>query len=908
MKLRHFTFLSLFISFTLFANATPIVETVSSFTNKTVVIDTEKDLHITATNFAMVNSTVNLATENSWLFFDNIKPSNVLSAYGNMILINGQPLVANKNARVSIYAQGTVIIPQNNSFQPLEVFTDVNYTGESAKYNLNYYYRPVAGNDTLSKSIGAMDNKISSFKLKRGYMATLGNSPDGTEYSRVFIADKEDINIPQVQAEFQKSISFIRVMRWEWPTKKGWAGWIESDFNQMDATWFYTWGADQKSTINSEFVPERHHIDWPSFGEIGAVTNVTHLLGLNEPDHSEQANAMVADAVAEAPRMLATGLRVGSPAATNFSWLYDYMARCKALNYRIDFVAIHAYWGGMTPQQWYNTLKDIYVRTGRPLWITEWNNGANWTNETWPSGVAAQQQKQLNDLKGILQVMDTASFVERYSIYNWVEDKRAMILPDGSITPAGIYYRDNKSVMAYNSKYEVIPVWTPLNPTLAIPVRKKDKSIELSWKDINGGLVSRYIVERQVENEEFKEIAQINDKNLTTYVDKELLTNTGYINYRVKSVLKDKSLTSNVTSYYLALGSGSMQYGNVTPSNAVGLTCAFQKGFSSSPVVVSGITSYNNSLALPLTQSIDLLDSTSFVFRLVPWLYLNNPVFTKSESVSFLSLAVGKYQWGSIHAQANLAENINGAWKTINFAEPFETTPVVFASQVTNRSQIPTAIDIKNVTKTGFQIQLVKEDAQKKKVLARENVTYIAATPGVGNYGDKRLIVGITAENSVGGIYYSANIAFNESFVKPALFASMQTANDTVTCTLRYNRLWTNQAIIFKSRESSMSNTQTNIAKETVGWMVLETDAATSVNGLKSQQSDSEWKIYPNPVGDVLYVNSHLNTTTKLTIYNMLGEKIMDNLTGNKIDVSQLPKGFYILNINNSSTFQFFKK
>ena len=22
---------------------------------------------------------------------------------------------------------------------------------------------------------------------------------------------------------------------------------------------------------------------------------------------------------------------------------------------------------------------------GRPVWITEWNNGANWTNEYWPT-------------------------------------------------------------------------------------------------------------------------------------------------------------------------------------------------------------------------------------------------------------------------------------------------------------------------------------------------------------------------------------------------------------------------------------------------------------------------------------------------------------------------------------------
>src|SRR5665647_255712 len=126
--------------------------------------------------------------------------------------------------------------------------------------------------------------------------------------------------------------------------------------------------------------------------------------------------------------MLRTGLRIGSPACTNFSWLYQFMDSCKARNYRVDYVAVHGYWGGKTPQNWYNDLKYIHDRTGRPIWITEWNNGANWTSEWWPSDVPSQQAKQLADIKGILTVLDTAHFIERYSIYNWVEDKRAMIL------------------------------------------------------------------------------------------------------------------------------------------------------------------------------------------------------------------------------------------------------------------------------------------------------------------------------------------------------------------------------------------------------------------------------------------------------------------------------------------------
>jgi hypothetical protein len=39
--------------------------------------------------------------------------------------------------------------------------------------------------------------------------------------------------------------------------------------------------------------------------------------------------------------------------------------------------------------------------------------------------------------------------VERYAIYNWVEDCRQLVRKDGSLTPAGEVYRDRKSPLSY---------------------------------------------------------------------------------------------------------------------------------------------------------------------------------------------------------------------------------------------------------------------------------------------------------------------------------------------------------------------------------------------------------------------------------------------------------------------------
>ena len=45
--------------------------------------------------------------------------------------------------------------------------------------------------------------------------------------------------------------------------------------------------------------------------------------------------------------MMESGLRLGTPAiADNLNWLYSFLDECKKRNYRVDYVAVHAYWGG----------------------------------------------------------------------------------------------------------------------------------------------------------------------------------------------------------------------------------------------------------------------------------------------------------------------------------------------------------------------------------------------------------------------------------------------------------------------------------------------------------------------------------------------------------------------------------
>lgn len=496
--------------------------------NTNFIVPGKTDLHLTGEYTPLINSTVELNAEDAWLFFDNIKPSDVVANWLSKVTINGVPASGNPDVRVAIYKNGTVVIPygKQTNTKALEVFTGANLTGNTKAFEIETYHN----------SLDTFNNKIRSFKLRRGYMATLANNPDGSGYSRVFIANDEDLIVNAMPQGLDTTVSFIRIFRWDWISKKGKAGWSPAKIN---STWYYDWNIGGAAAANYDYAIIRQNGGWPSWTDLNNKKNVNHLLGFNEPDRPDQANMTVDQAFSQWPDMMKSGLRIGSPApaSPHNSWITDFLAKCDQLNYRVDFVAIHCYWGGLTPQQWYSQLKSIYDRVKRPLWITEWNNGANWTTESWPTDPQAQFEKQYNDMKGILQVLDTTSFVERYAIYDWVENKRAMVLAD-TLTLAGKYYAANKSNFAYNPQKAFVHNWKLVAPTLSAAINSDDYfKATLTWKDLNGETGSKYILERKVDGVDtaylpVQEFAGYPVAGNITYVDSVFNKAT----YRVKAV------------------------------------------------------------------------------------------------------------------------------------------------------------------------------------------------------------------------------------------------------------------------------------------------------------------------------------------------------------------------------------
>ena len=136
--------------------------------------------------------------------------------------------------------------------------------------------------------------------------------------------------------------------------------------------------------------------------------------------------------------------------------------------------------------------------------MTEWNNGASWTTEGWPSSYSDKLAKQKNAIKYILSVLDNASFIERYSLYNWDSYYRAAISWDSDknswwVTPCGEVYRDTHPTHAYNEKMQKVPIgWFPgINKEnkFSFTFVESTQNILMSITNKNGDFTGQEIIE-----------------------------------------------------------------------------------------------------------------------------------------------------------------------------------------------------------------------------------------------------------------------------------------------------------------------------------------------------------------------------------------------------------------------------
>lgn len=895
--------------------------TVPGYTDREVIISGRSDLIITAQTSAAAlnNSVIHLNSEDSWVIFENLRPTHVIDSLIRHIFVNNRPAVNRSNVRVAIYAHGAVVIPHSPDYRPLTFFSGQNFSGESVTFPLYTYHN----------GLGAMDRRMRSFRLKRGYMATFATESDGMGYSRVFIADNEDLEFATMNFLLDETVSFVRVFEWDYVSKKGWCGSGSgggNDAERVRATWWYSWSADQQSRTNQSYVPIRQNLGWPSWREINGLTRVNHLLGFNEPDRPDQSNMTVAQALAMWPEFMRSGLRIGTPAtASPNAWLYEFVDSVKARNWRLDFLAVHAYWGGKSPQSWYHDLRQVHLRTGLPIWIKEWNNGANWTTERWPNRVGndvpltpANAQKQLNDLRAILNVLDTASFIERHSIYNWVQDARAIILSgdfrvttraDGvtrdtvflqnGLTPAGVMFRDTRSRMAFNRRNEVIPTWRiHRNPTFSVFFGVN--TVVVTVNDRNGSLSRGFILERRVGNGNFEVIVDSDSRTVRNHSE-ALDISQGAVQFRVRTKILDGTLShySPAIGYDITQGDEQVQFGRIRVSSNDWNSVFFNQPFSAIPAVVTGPPSNNNVSAL-MTPRVRFISRTSrFQIQASTWQYQNLTSLANEEVIPYMAMLPGTYDFNGVRG-LSATSTASAAWTTVTFPTPFEVAPVVFVNQLLSPTSFATVVRVRNVTPTGFQVRIFREEGVTTAP-GTETISYIALTPGRGEFNGHRFVVGRTANDFVTAS--ARQILFNDTIDNPIFMAQMQTCNDEATAALRLFHLSKTGAFVFKQRERSVSTG--SVAAESAGWVVI--DPVKIVQSVGTVR-DNQLSITPNPVRDVISISNQIIVGEQVQIFSLSGVLVKTiTLESNQIDVRDMLPGSYLIRGSSFSPTKFIK-
>lgn len=889
-----------------------------------VTISEAVDYHISGSEPFAVSGSVDITNPEAVLIFDGLRPSQVLSSCLSYISINGEKAVDKTNCRVGIYENGCIVYPHPDTAyeEALTVYTDAGFAGESRQGFIPY---------TKYISLGEFTDNIESFKLKRGYMVTMACNTDGTGYSRVFIAQDEDLDVDlSVEKNgmyLRNRIGFIRVFPWNKVTKKGNAGGDPGQLAALKVTWYYDWNNTTPSSRDYEYIPHHHHEGWPAWTSINGRNDVNTVLGNNEPnnqsDDKEQyikvediESTFFGENGSWQTGAYSGGFRIGSPAMTSgnsrSSWLTTFMSLAEKYNCRVDFICDHYYVHNNGGNYSWNVDANASTYGGRPTWITEWNYGANWTTsgESWPdpdmSASDANQTTLKNALQDILSNgLEPNDNCERYAIYNWVQDARAVYL-DSKLTKGGEYYASVKSKPAYTNGGGYIPKWNYWAPQdLALTYKNTTKRATLSWKHWNGKQTDSVFVERKIEGVDADFVA-ITKKAMTslktlTYTD-TLVGKSGLVTYRIKDYDSDgKQRVSGEVAVTVgsAMGNDVIQYGRLTISNLDEVSTDFAATYAETPSVFMGLVTNGNATVYPCNL-ITSVAKTKFGYKLFPWSHSGTQTLANNEQIAFMAIPAGNYTYGSMDIEVGTVK-VKSDTLDVVFNKPFPegVVPVVITELKPTLKTSPIMMKAWDVTNTGFKATIMYEAGAGTNIRVAQNMSYMAVTPGQEYIGDGIMISAGRGENPAYGSTYKSETFTREVYDQegdsmrldtlrldnPYIFGSLQTYNVNAGTILRNQRDITVDVdgkeyvtgirlrrIVDKSAPTSVKDTKATA--DTFGWIALS--AADDEVGIEDVvMAKSENPLAVEVINRCIYVDGVDN----FEVYTVSGTKVAANAT-----------------------------
>ena len=478
-----------------------------------VTISDDTDYIISSTTPFTDEAIVNIAnTEHAVLILENVKPSAALPLIHQHVLIDGEAAQNGTNCQVKIYAQGTIVMPYPSNHHPLTVYSEQNFQGdECSDFGLEH-----TGGYMNTLTDKKLNNRIRSFRLKRGYMVTFALRPGGRGYSRCFIAADRDLEVATLPAILDNKISSYRVFKWNNTSKKGLASNTSMGDNQLlNTTACYDWAVGYDMSPDFECVPHHIYEDWPSSSACGSATWSPHMQTNNEPGNSADDHPQTVKQILDNwENLMATGMRLCSPSSHDGSLnhLREFMDSIDARGWRCDIIDLHCYWPESSFSEW--SFKSQWVdRYHRPIWISEWVWGASWnSNGAFANGVTEAQNAEA--VERICTKLNNWDYIERYYYWNSERDPSRLV-KDGKLTQTGQYYANMKTGMGYNGRYDFIPK-TPRQGSpqnIEVSYDKQSRTAHLRWYEPNGEMNQTHRVERRLsESSRWETLADISSQ------------------------------------------------------------------------------------------------------------------------------------------------------------------------------------------------------------------------------------------------------------------------------------------------------------------------------------------------------------------------------------------------------------
>lgn len=902
MKLKGIV-LSALLALGLTVHAANTVTTVNQVTSE-ITLSTNTDYVITSTTPFTANGKVNITnTDHAVLIIQNIRPSQVLEQrlLSGHVFINGEQAMNGANCQVRMYAHGTIIMPYDKDIKPLTVYSEPNFEGTA----VNDFGLEHSGGFMNTLTEEKLNNQIRSFKLKRGYMVTFATGKSGWGYSRCFIADTEDLEFAELPTVFDGRISSYRVFQWHDAEKKGLASDTRDSANDLLTTsWCYDWATGFSHLPDRECVPHQIYVAWPSASACGSVDYACHMKTNNEPGNSDDDTPQDVETILNQwQELMRTGLRLCSESSHDGSWAHldEFIAEVDRRGWRCDILDLHCYWsGGFDNMQYY------YEKYGkRPIWISEFVWGASWNNNgifaTDRSFSEANQQKNLDAMRGILTSLNKSPYVERYAYWNSEADCSKLLRGESELSLTGKYYQTLQSGMAYRKEYEKIPnvVYTSPANVVGTWANQAKGVYKLSWEDTNGDMLNEILVQRMADEEEgYITISTIKpaDQNgkKVTYTFQDTLTAAGIYEYRIINVTAENKMLSSSTfkvSRSSMMQSNNIHYGEMILVNLDEIKVVYNEPFKEEPAIFMGPTT-NNNTNLHLTNLITPASENGFTYTPTPWVSSQSEEMESEEKIPFIAIPKGNHQFGQLACEVGTAEKVRMKREAeVTFATPFPegVVPVVM-TEIYKPSIIkgPMTTKVWDITNTGFKCQIMFEEGAETSS-SSYNVNYMAITPGTGVVNNEQGLM-IAAGCNKDAMYGTANRAtyfmLNTDTVyttSPYIFAQLQTKNyDAATIIRKQNRNLTEekdgkQFIVgsrFKrvtdpNKKTTSDGTKLNATsmKDDLGWIVLYQN---SENTTEIETENVSVPLRPYVVNNVIHVDGY----DTFEVYSTLGIKL----------------------------------